>query len=144
MRIKTGLFIVIIFVLFSCPVYSQTDNPQSGEQEGLKTILEKCAEYCEKLSNSALHFVCEETINEELNHGNSGGDRVATMSGGNMTMRSIAGGQNIEKNGLRFPSKTVCREVYSSRMRRIRLSLSETAIEYDNYIFFLVDVQIKY
>lgn len=50
----------------------------------------------------------------------------------------------IEKNGIRFPSKTVCKEVYLTKMRRMRSKISETVITYDNYRFFLVDVKIKY
>jgi len=261
-----------------------------GDQEELETILKKCAEYCERLANSALHFVCEETINEEINHGHFGGDRVVTISGGNIAMRSGAGGRNIErneyvydyqlikkgnkieetrtllkengkkkheknaplktkrfyskrsvygpigllgneqqgkydykiikeqtikkrktyvievtpkiniegnpnfgkvwidkedfsvlkieikqeslagfekidqesekqkmtprittthdyfieKNGIRFPSKTVCEEIYVARMRRVRTRISETRITYDNYKFFTVDTKIKY
>ena len=35
-------------------------------QYELEEILEKCAEYCEKLKSSALYFVCEEKIKEEI------------------------------------------------------------------------------
>ena len=92
------LISILIFAFFTIQIYSQTDNSKTNDQDELEIILEKCAKYCERLSNSALHFVCEETINEELNRGPPGGDRVATSSGGNMTMRSIAGGRNIERN----------------------------------------------
>ena len=288
MRNKTKLFFVFIFVLFSFQIYSQTDNPQSGGQDELKRILDKCGEYCEKLSSAALHFVCEETISEEINQGSSGSSVAVSVSGGYMVTRGgaqniernkyvydyqlinkdgkieetrillkengkkkyeknapmktkrfysrravygpvgwlgrtqqnkynytilkeqtlkrrkvyvievrpkekIEGNPNfgtiwvdkedfsvlkieinqeslagfdkikqesekqkmtprittthdyfIEKNGLRFPSRTVCKEVYTSRMRRRYLRLSETVIDYDNYKFFLVDVKIKY
>ena len=50
----------------------------------------------------------------------------------------------IEKNGIRFPSNTICKEIYLYGMRRARTKLSETKITYDNYRFFLVDVKIKY
>jgi len=289
MRNERTLISVLIFAFFTIHIHSQTANHGKGDQE-LEIVLKKCAEYCERLENTALYFVCEETINEELNHGNFGGDRVATMSGGNITMRSIAGGQNIErneyvydyqlikkgnkieetrtllkengkkkqeknapmktkrfyskksvygpvgllgkeqqgkydykiikeqtlkkrktyvievtpklniegnpnfgkvwvdkedfsvlkleikqeslagfekidqesekqkmtplittthdyfieKNGIRFPSKTVCEEIYIAGMRRARTRISETRITYDNYKFFTVDTKIKY
>jgi hypothetical protein len=52
----------------------------------------------------------------------------------------------IEKNGIRFPSKTVCTElvVAGVGLRRKSSRISETIITYDSYRFFLVDVKIKY
>ncbi len=50
----------------------------------------------------------------------------------------------IEKNGIRFPSKTVCEELYIAKMRRIRTKISETRIKYDNYRFFIVETEVKY
>lgn len=290
MRSQRTRISFLIFAFFSILSYSQTDNSKTGGQEELEIILKKSAEYCERLSNSALHFVCEETIKEEINHGPLGGVQVVTSSGGNMAMRSVTGGRNIErneyvydyqlikkgnkieetrtllkengkkkheenapmktkrfyskrsvygpvgllgkeqqgkydykiikeqtikkrktyvigvtpkinikgnpnfgkvwvdkedfsvlkieikqeslagfeklekeskekqispiittthdyfieKNGIRFPSKTVCEEIYVARMRRIRTKISETIITYDNYRFFTVDTKIKY
>ena len=60
------LISVLIFVLLSFQIFSQTDNSKSGDQEELEKILEKCAEYCERLENSSLYFVCKETIIEEI------------------------------------------------------------------------------
>lgn len=279
---------IFLFILFSIQFFSQTANSETGDQEELETVLEKCVAYCEKLANSALHFVCEETITEEINHGYIEGSDTIAISGGTIAMRGgsqniernfyvydyqlIKKGENIEetrillkengkkkieknaqlktkrfysrrsvfgpvgllgkaqqdkydysilkeqtlkrrkvyvievtpkikiegnpnfgrvwvdkedfsvlkieieqeslagydkiaqetekknmtphitttheyfieKNGLRFPSKTVCEEIYTARMRRMRLRLSETVIDYDNYKFFLVNVEIKY
>lgn len=44
----------------------QTDNPDNKGQDELEKILEKCAEYCEKLTHSVLDFVCREKITEEI------------------------------------------------------------------------------
>lgn len=46
----------------------------------------------------------------------------------------------VEKKGIRFPSKTVFTEVY----RPFRGTASKTEIEYSNYRFFTVDVEVKY
>ena len=287
---KQGVLIsCLIFIIFSIQIYSQSDNSLTSNQEELETILEKCAEYCERLQNVALYFVCEETIEEELRHGQYGGTRTVSTSGGVMVGVS-GGGQNIErnkyvydyqlikkgekveetrtllkengkkkqeqnaplktkrfysrrsvygpvgflgseqqdkydyrilkeqtlkkrktyvlevtpkikiegnpnfgkvwidkedfsvlrieinqeslagfekivqesekqnispvittthdyfidKNGIRFPSKTVCEELYIARMRRMRTRISETKITYDNYRFFIVETEIKY
>ena len=37
-----------------------------GDQEELELILKKCAEYCERLNNVSLYFVCKEEIKEKI------------------------------------------------------------------------------
>jgi len=282
------LISILIFAFFSIQIYSQISNSETADQEELELILKKSAEYCERLSNSALHFVCKETIEEELRYGRVGGMRSVTTSSGTIAMggggqkieinkyvydyqlikkgekieesrillkengkkkneknaplktkrfyskrsvygpvgllskeqqgkydyiiikeqtikkrktyvievipkKNIQGNPNfgkvwvdkedfsvlrieieqeslagfekiekeskeqqispiittthdyfIEKNGIRFPSKTVCEELYIARMRRMRTRLSETIITYDNYRFFTVETKIKY
>lgn len=61
------IILILIFAFFSVQIYSQTTNSETGEQEELETILKKSAEYCEKLSNSVLDFICIEKITEEIN-----------------------------------------------------------------------------
>jgi len=56
----------LIFIVFSTQIFSQKINSDSSKQAELETILKKCAEYCEKLSNSVLDFVCIENINEQF------------------------------------------------------------------------------
>ncbi|MFB0566096.1 MAG: hypothetical protein ACETWK_10525 [Candidatus Aminicenantaceae bacterium] len=51
---------------------------------------------------------------------------------------------NIEKNGVRFPSKTVFEEDYRGAKIRGRKKRSKTIITYDKYRFFTVEVKIKY
>ena len=58
---------VLTFILLSIQIYSQTDSSKKSDQEELKIILKKCAQYCEKLSNIILDFVCLEIINETVN-----------------------------------------------------------------------------
>ena len=86
---------ILIFTFFSIQIYSQTNNPNTVNKEELELILKRCAEYCERLSNSALHFVCIETIEEDLYHGLSGRPTVST-SGGAISVRG--GAQQIEFN----------------------------------------------
>lgn len=56
----------LIFIVFSTQIYSQRASSNSPDQVELETILKKCAEYCEKLSNSVLYFVCNEKITEVI------------------------------------------------------------------------------
>lgn len=57
---------VLIFIIFTTQVYSQKANPHSTSQVELEAVLKKCAEYCERLSNSVLFFVCKEKITEKI------------------------------------------------------------------------------
>ncbi len=290
MRNKKTLILFLVFIIFAIQIYSQTANSDSDDQEELKIILEKCAEYCERLANVALHFICEETIREELYLGRSRGPTVTTSGGGNIRISSSGGGRAleinkyvydyqlikkgrkieetrillkengkkkheenaslktkkffskravygpvgllgkeqqgkydykiikeqtikkrktyvievtpktkiegnpnfgkvwvdkedfsvlkieinqeslagfekleqeskkqsmsprittthdyfIEKNGIRFPSNTICEEVYLYGLRKVRTKMSETRITYDNYRFFIVETEVKY
>ena len=64
-KLKTFISI-LFFIIFSIQIFSQTDELNTGDQEELDIILKKCAEYCEKLSNSVLDFICNEKIKEEM------------------------------------------------------------------------------
>lgn len=66
MKKQRILISVLMFIVFSTQIYSQKDDSNSPDQADLETILKKCAKYCEKLSNSALYFVCIEKIKEEI------------------------------------------------------------------------------
>ncbi len=59
------LSIIIVFFLFASIIHpiSVFDTPSNNQIE-LKKVLQKCAEYCERLSNSVLYFVCQERIEE--------------------------------------------------------------------------------
>ena len=50
----------------------------------------------------------------------------------------------IEKNGIRFPSRTVFEEDYIGPRIKGRKKKSRTVITYDNYRFFIVEVEVKY
>lgn len=67
MKKQKVLISILTFILLSIQIYSQADNSKKSDQEELEIILKKCAEYCEKLSNSVLDFVCMEKITETLN-----------------------------------------------------------------------------
>jgi len=67
MKREKTLIPVLIFIVFSTQIYSQRADQNSAGQAELETILKKCAEYCAKLGNSALDFVCIEEIDEKIN-----------------------------------------------------------------------------
>lgn len=67
-KMKKQVMIIPFFILvvLSFPIYSQRNNSNSTDQVELEIILKKCAEYCEKLDNVVLFFVCQEEVKEEM------------------------------------------------------------------------------
>ena len=64
---KNKIILLVIFLTFlSAQFFSQTDNPKMVDQEELELILKKCEEYCERLNNVSLYFVCKEEIKEKI------------------------------------------------------------------------------
>ncbi len=61
------IYLILFFFIFAYSNYGLSSaHKQKKDEIDLKKILEKCAEYCEKISNSVLFFVCTETIKEEI------------------------------------------------------------------------------
>jgi hypothetical protein len=67
MRFVKAFLMALLFVIVAggYPYSEKIENPNL-EEEKLNTILKNCADYCTRLKNSALFFVCREKINEEL------------------------------------------------------------------------------
>ena len=64
---KQGISIsALIFIIFSAQTYGLGVDSNSTDQAELELILKKCADYCERLGNVALFFVCQEEIKEEI------------------------------------------------------------------------------
>jgi hypothetical protein len=59
----SGIILALLFLVAAAA--GQQKEPNSG-QPRLEEILARCAEYCRKLENSVLDFVCQETIREEI------------------------------------------------------------------------------
>ena len=69
MKHKIEVSAVIFTVLFLISnFFSQAgvSNNHFDREKDLEHILARCAEYCERLANSALFFVCQENIQEEI------------------------------------------------------------------------------
>ena len=64
-KLKTFISI-LLFIIISIQSFSHIENSEKKDQAELELILKKCAEYCERLSNSVLDFICEEKITEEI------------------------------------------------------------------------------
>ncbi|MDH5467563.1 MAG: hypothetical protein OEY25_09110, partial [Candidatus Aminicenantes bacterium] len=65
-RISVCLILVILLTISSTSISSQSTDPSSKDQAELEEILQKCGDYCHRLANSALDFVCIEKIKEEM------------------------------------------------------------------------------
>jgi len=69
MKIKGILFrlaLAVFIIIPSILIFGQSTDSSSTEQAELEEILEKCGDYCHRLANSALDFVCIEKIKEEM------------------------------------------------------------------------------
>lgn len=89
------VFAVKVYFKLREPTVSQSLAPPSTDEEKLKIILAKCGEYCEKLANVSLDFVCNERITEELYQQVF----VSTVSGGQSQVSFSAPGTRLaEKN----------------------------------------------
>ncbi len=67
MRIIRCLILILFLLIYSGDVFSEfMSSANSKTLPELDEILKKCAEYCEKVENSALFFVCKEKIREEI------------------------------------------------------------------------------
>ena len=94
---KNKIILLVIFLTFlSAQFFSQTDNPKMGDQEELELILKKCEEYCERLNNVSLYFVCKEEIKEELYNLRGFGGRVVIGLQGRFEKKRRPG--PVEKN----------------------------------------------
>ena len=61
--------LILTISIFVVCIFCHLDKELgSDKQKELVRILRVCAEYCEKLANASIHFVCEERILEEIYH----------------------------------------------------------------------------
>jgi hypothetical protein len=121
---KKQIIIISLFILvvFSFSVYSQKTDSDSTDQAELETILKKCADYCEKLSNSALFFICRETIKEEI-YQSGGPVTVRTVtSSGSYVIRGGGGGRSVEKNSYVYDYQLIRKE---NKTKESRILLKE-------------------
>lgn len=63
-RWSSGMIVVSLFSIAGAA--GQQNKPPAVDQPELATILAHCADYCRKLENSVLDFICQETIREEI------------------------------------------------------------------------------
>lgn len=68
MKNQRILISVLILIVFTIQIYSLRANSNSTNQAELDVILEKCADYCERLSHLVLYFVCQEEVTERISN----------------------------------------------------------------------------
>ena len=67
MKKQEVLIFFLILIISSIQIHSQTENSLTSNQEEIETILERCAEYCERVKSIALYYVCREKIQDKMN-----------------------------------------------------------------------------
>ena len=124
MKKKKFIFTYLILFLFSF-AYSNYGLHSAGTQKkdkiDLEKILEKCADYCKRLANSALFFVCKETIKEEIYRSSPRGIRTMSSSG-NIRIRVSGNSPKMEINTYVYDYQLVRKE---NRTRESRTLLEE-------------------
>ena len=105
------IYLILFFFIFAYSNYGlHSADKQKKDKIDLETILEKCAEYCERLANVVLFFVCQEEIKEEIYR---------------LTQASVVGlGPNQEKvnqiDGVLFRGRRAEKNVYVYDYQLIR------------------------
>ena len=108
MKILKELVLILFVVIFSIQISSQTDNSEPGQKDELVRILENCADYCERLENITLHFVCKEKITEVIN--NRYYSRVAP------TLTTLGTNKKLEENTSPIDERNIF--VYDYQLKR--------------------------
>ena len=67
MRKNRILPLILYLIFISAQFFGQSENSRKNDQEKLEKILEKSAEYCERVKSIALLYVCQEEIKEKMN-----------------------------------------------------------------------------
>lgn len=70
---KLSIIIILNLALTGYPALSSQKGAGEADRGGLDEILKMSAEYCSKLADSALYFVCLEKITEETSQSNKEG-----------------------------------------------------------------------
>ncbi len=127
MRIPKYL-IAILVLFFYVNIISISTEPEfdssSKSKPKLEDILIKCAEYCEKIEGSALFFICQEKIKEELTKSSEGMmSAVVTSSGGQrISTRILRMPGSVEKNEYVYDYQLVKK---GSQIRESRTLIEE-------------------
>ena len=147
-RWSSGMIVVSLFSIAGTA--GQHDKPSAVDHPELAEILARCADYCRKLENSVLDFICQEKIREEIfrpsiiqvemgklarDRGRSRDpDRLSSVSGSletsSITTTSLSGRRaRPAREGLWF-AKTAGRPMKrmpSSRRQAARIKTSSSA-----------------
>jgi len=87
------LILAVLFVISPGLIHSRYSEPGLKNEVDLDKILQKCAEYCQKLANSSLYFVCNEKVKEEIFRSPPvyvfGGRTYSTAVVGRLTQKNV-------------------------------------------------------
>lgn len=120
-KILLCVILAVLFVVSHKPIHSHCSDPSIENKIDLKKILKKCADYCEKLANSSLYFVCNEKVKEEIFRPPPVyviGDRTYSFGISGRTYSTAVAGRLTQKN--------VC--VYDYQLIRKNFEINEKRI----------------
>jgi len=115
-----GLLLSISICLFQNTTASGYSSEEAGQPK-LEEILEKCAEYCERLANSVLDFVCQEKITEKIyDYSPKSSGHVEMTDHEEITIKGLP--SEIEKNVYIYDYQLIQKE---NRVRERRILVKE-------------------
>jgi hypothetical protein len=140
---------------------------KENHEKELKRILAHTADYCEKVKNMALHYVCKEKILNkkyfyrvkevlervpgtsttvitnklELKDYEEETVRLPTKEYKKTIIWNVD--YEIEEKGVRFPSKQVVHEIFINEKNE-KIIQEEITFLYTDYKFFIVETDVKY
>jgi hypothetical protein len=102
-----ALFIALVFFgsFLNSPIQGSI---RREEPSSLDDILKNCAEYCERLSNAALHFICIERIDEKFS-GEKGEISPGFSGDGTIPPRAETGDRVLKPSTYRVTTRTFTR-----------------------------------
>ena len=122
MKKKKFLFtyLILFFFIFAHTYYGfSSADKQKKDKIELEKILEKSADYCKRLANSVLFFVCKETIKEEIYYRAPVSIRTVSPLG---TVRMQMVGGHREKNTYVYDYQLIRKE---NKIKESRTLLEE-------------------
>jgi hypothetical protein len=133
-----SMFVLLLFWSHSNSFLLEDENTD------LNQILENCAQYCDKLSNSALYFVCTEKVEETIrkpqesasNTFRTSGGITYTVYGGVQTQRHtyVYDYQLVRKNGIIKESRILLKE--NGKKKHKENALLKTERFYYKHVIF--------
>ena len=141
------IFSAFALISFSPSIFAQNVSAQT-DQVKMMQILKRSREYCRRLSQVALDFVCMEEVSEKYIDVNQVAVRFGRGSrfqekGVVRKHKYLYDYQFIRKDGRKI-EKRILLEEDGVKKKRKKIVHSETQVVYKDYKFFIVETDVEF